>query len=161
MILEIQHETRLEYTEPVSEWLAEVRMEPVSDERQTCHSFHLAVSQPTQVFRYLDGFGNRVHHFNLLAAAPAGARPGRQRRRDGPAAERPAGEPGRRLPLDLDAAGLGICRLPAASAARSARRRGSTRPGATLKPRPGQRLGDVALSGRRLHPSAASSTPAT
>lgn len=67
MILQIQHETRLEYTDAVSEWLAEVRMEPVSDERQACHSFHLTVSQPTTQFRYQDGFGNRVHHFNLLA----------------------------------------------------------------------------------------------
>ena len=66
MILEIQHETRLEYTEPVSEWLTEVRMEPASDEHQSCHSFHLAVSQPATLFRYQDGFGNRVHHFNLL-----------------------------------------------------------------------------------------------
>lgn len=67
MILQIQHETRLEYTEAVSEWLAEVRMEPISDERQCCHSFHLTISQPTILFRYQDGFGNRVHHFNLLA----------------------------------------------------------------------------------------------
>lgn len=68
MILEIQHETRLDYTGSVAEWLGEVRMEPASDERQSCHSFHLQVSQPTSVFQYLDGFGNRVHHFNLLAA---------------------------------------------------------------------------------------------
>jgi transglutaminase-like putative cysteine protease len=66
MILEIQHETSMEYTEPVAEWLTEVRMEPASDERQSCHSFHLLVSQPTTPFRYLDGFGNRVHHFNIV-----------------------------------------------------------------------------------------------
>ncbi len=67
MIIEIQHETRLEYSETVSEWLTELRMQPASDEQQSCHSFHLAVSQPTNVFWYLDGFGNRVHHFNLMA----------------------------------------------------------------------------------------------
>jgi transglutaminase-like putative cysteine protease len=67
VILEVQHETRLEYSEPVSEWVAEVRMEPASNEDQTCRSFHLAVSQPTAPFRFQDGFGNRVHHFNLLA----------------------------------------------------------------------------------------------
>src|SRR5262245_53810432 len=67
MILQVQHETRFEYSDAVSEWLAEVRMEPVSDERQSCHSFHLTVSQPATLHRYLDGFGNRVHHFNLLA----------------------------------------------------------------------------------------------
>jgi transglutaminase-like putative cysteine protease len=67
MILEVQHETRLDYSEPVAEWLTELRMEPVSDDRQSCHSFHVVVSQPTSMFRYLDGFGNRVHHFNLLS----------------------------------------------------------------------------------------------
>jgi len=67
MILQIQHETRLDYSTPVSEWVAEVRMEPTSDAAQSCHSFHLAVSQQVPLFRYQDGFGNSVHHFNLLA----------------------------------------------------------------------------------------------
>jgi transglutaminase-like putative cysteine protease len=68
MILEIQHETRLAYTEPVTESIAEMRMEPASDDEQSCRSFHLAVSPPTGVFRYVDGFGNRVHHFNVAPA---------------------------------------------------------------------------------------------
>jgi transglutaminase-like putative cysteine protease len=67
MILEIQHETRLEYTQPVIESMAELRMEPASGEDQSCHSFHLAVSPPTELYRFQDGFSNRVHHFNLLA----------------------------------------------------------------------------------------------
>jgi transglutaminase-like putative cysteine protease len=67
MILEIQHETTMEYSEPVSEWVTEVRMEPASDDQQSCHSFHLLVSQPMMPVRYVDGFGNRVHHFNLFA----------------------------------------------------------------------------------------------
>jgi transglutaminase-like putative cysteine protease len=67
MILEIQHETWLCYTEPVTESIAEVRMEPSSDDDQTCRSFHLAVNPPTGVFRFQDGFGNRVHHFNVLS----------------------------------------------------------------------------------------------
>src|SRR5262245_9802327 len=66
MILEIQHETRLAYTEPVTESIAEMRMEPVSDSRQSCRSFHLAVNPPSAVSRYVDGFGNRVDHFNVL-----------------------------------------------------------------------------------------------
>lgn len=65
MIIEVQHETRLEYSEPVTESLTEVRMEPVSDREQSCCSFHLAVSPPAELFRYQDGFSNRVHHFNL------------------------------------------------------------------------------------------------
>jgi transglutaminase-like putative cysteine protease len=68
MILEVRHETRFEYTEPVTEWVSEVRMEPASDADQSCHSFHLAVTPAAEVFRYQDGFGNRVHHFNLLSA---------------------------------------------------------------------------------------------
>jgi transglutaminase-like putative cysteine protease len=67
MILEVQHETRFAYTEAVGEWVSEVRMEPASDTLQSCHSFHLAVTPPAEVGRYQDGFGNRVHHFNLLS----------------------------------------------------------------------------------------------
>ena len=66
MILEIQHETEMEYSLPVSEWLCELRMEPVSDGGQRCHSFQISVGQPVNLCQYLDGFGNRVHHFNLL-----------------------------------------------------------------------------------------------
>lgn len=68
MIFEIQHETRLTYSEPVTESIAEMRMEPVSDADQSCRSFHLAVSPATAVSRFVDGFGNRVHHFNVLPA---------------------------------------------------------------------------------------------
>jgi transglutaminase-like putative cysteine protease len=67
MILEIQHETRFTYPEPVSEAVAELRLEPASDENQSCHSFHLNVGPSGPLYRYSDGFGNRVHHFNLLA----------------------------------------------------------------------------------------------
>jgi transglutaminase-like putative cysteine protease len=65
VILEVQHETRLEYTEAVTEWIAEFRLEPVSDANQTCQSFHLKCNQSTSLFRYQDGFGNHVHHCNL------------------------------------------------------------------------------------------------
>ncbi len=66
MILEVQHETRLTYPEAVAEAVTELRMEPASDADQSCRSFHLAVSPTADVSRYQDGFGNRVHHFNLL-----------------------------------------------------------------------------------------------
>lgn len=68
MILEIQHETELSYTEPVIESVTEVRMEPLSDDDQSVRSFRLTVDPPADVFRYYDGFGNRVHHFNWLGA---------------------------------------------------------------------------------------------
>ena len=67
MILEIQHETRLRYSRPVTEWISEFRVEPVSDVNQSCASFHLDTSHPAPLNRYLDGFGNRVHHFNLIS----------------------------------------------------------------------------------------------
>lgn len=67
MILECQHETRLRYSHAVTEWLAEFRIEPLSDEGQSCQSFHLSVSQPVTQHKYRDGFGNSVHHLNLLA----------------------------------------------------------------------------------------------
>jgi transglutaminase-like putative cysteine protease len=66
MILEVQHETRQDYSEPVSEWHSVLRMQPANDIHQSCHSFHLSVSQPATLHCYLDGFGNQVHHFNLL-----------------------------------------------------------------------------------------------
>jgi hypothetical protein len=61
------HETCLRYAGPVTEWLAELRVEPVSDAHQSRQSFHLPVSQPVPVHRHTDGFGNRVHHFNMPA----------------------------------------------------------------------------------------------
>jgi transglutaminase-like putative cysteine protease len=66
MILEVQHETCLDYAAPVTESVTEVRMEPVSDADQSCRSFHLAVGPAADVFRYQDGLGNHVHHFNVL-----------------------------------------------------------------------------------------------
>jgi transglutaminase-like putative cysteine protease len=67
MILEIQHETRLDYSHPVTESVTELRMEPLNDNDQSCHSFHLDISPSCPLFRYEDGFGNCVHHFNLAA----------------------------------------------------------------------------------------------
>ncbi len=66
MILEVQHETRFSYSRPVTETIAEVRMEPTSDAEQSCRSFALQVSPRTESFRYCDGLGNSVHHFNVL-----------------------------------------------------------------------------------------------
>ena len=51
MILEVQHETRFEYSEAAIESLTELRMEPVSDEQQSCHSYHLAVTPQAEPFR--------------------------------------------------------------------------------------------------------------
>jgi transglutaminase-like putative cysteine protease len=68
MILEVQHETQFTYPEAVTEAISEVRMEPASDADQSCRSFYLAVTPAVEVYRFQDGFGNRVHHFNMLAS---------------------------------------------------------------------------------------------
>jgi transglutaminase-like putative cysteine protease len=142
MILEVQHETRLEYSDPVTESVGEVRMEPVSDADQSCRSFHLAVSPAVEPSRYQDGFGNHVHHFNVLpphgevrvlAASVVETHP----RPRAPADSR-ATWPLRPAALDLEA--LDFLRL-----------RGPTRPTARLRPllerlepRPGMRLAELA-----------------
>ena len=66
MIIEVHHETRLAYSNPVIESVTEVRLEPPSDSAQSVHSFRLTVSPDAEISRYGDGFGNRVHHFNIL-----------------------------------------------------------------------------------------------
>jgi transglutaminase-like putative cysteine protease len=150
MILEVQHETRFEYSEPVTEWASEVRMEPASDAGQSCHSFHLAVTPPAETFGYQDGFGNRVHHFNLLAAvgrvrvlaaAVVETHPRAWDPADGTAT----------YPPDLDRAGLDVLDCLTL--------RGPVRPTPlldplleALRPRPGQRLAQfVAGVSRHIH----------
>jgi transglutaminase-like putative cysteine protease len=68
MILEVQHETRLRYSSPVTETIAEMRMEPCTDYDQSCRSFALQVNPRTESFRYCDGLGNAIHYFNILEA---------------------------------------------------------------------------------------------
>ncbi len=67
MLLRIQHETKLSYSEPVAETVFEVRTAPPSDEEQTNLGFHLRINPPAPVTLYRDGFGNRVDLFNILA----------------------------------------------------------------------------------------------
>lgn len=66
MLLRVQHETKLSYTEPVSETVFEVRMAPPSDEDQTNLGYHLRTHPSAPVTVYRDGFGNRVDLFNIL-----------------------------------------------------------------------------------------------
>jgi transglutaminase-like putative cysteine protease len=66
MLLRIEHETKLTYTEPVSETVFEVRMAPVSTEDQTVMGYRLRITPPTTVTGYRDGFGNRVDLFNVF-----------------------------------------------------------------------------------------------
>jgi transglutaminase-like putative cysteine protease len=67
MLLRVLHETKLTYTEPVTETVFEVRMAPPSDEDQTNLGYHLRTMPSAPVTVYRDGFGNRVDLFNILA----------------------------------------------------------------------------------------------
>ena len=66
MLLRVQHETKLSYSEPISETVFEVRMAPPSDEDQTNLGYHLRTTPSAPVTIYRDGFGNRVDLFNVL-----------------------------------------------------------------------------------------------
>ncbi len=68
MLLRIQHETTLCYSEPVSETVFEVRMAPSSDEDQTNLGYRLRIVPGAPVTIYRDGFGNRIDLFNILAS---------------------------------------------------------------------------------------------
>jgi transglutaminase-like putative cysteine protease len=67
MLLRIHHETKLSYSEPVSETVFDVRMSPPSDEDQTNLGYRLRIDPSAPVTIYRDGFGNRVDLFNILA----------------------------------------------------------------------------------------------
>jgi transglutaminase-like putative cysteine protease len=150
MIIEVQHETRFAYSDPVTESLTEVRMEPISDADQSCRSFHLAISPPAEVFRYQDGYGNRAHHFNLLrphdqvTILAAGIVETHPRPRD-LAATRAA------YPVDLGGVDLAVLDY--------LRFRGPVRPTPrlaplveALRPQPGTPLGEVAAAvSRHIH----------
>ncbi|WP_422930424.1 transglutaminase family protein [Singulisphaera sp. PoT] len=65
MLLRVSHETRLNYTAPVSETVFEVRMAPPSNEDQTSMGYNLRISPQAPVTSYRDGFSNRVDLFNV------------------------------------------------------------------------------------------------
>lgn len=67
MLFRITHETRLTYSEPVSEAVVEVRMAPASNEDQTTLGYRLKITPAATATAYRDGFGNRVDLFNVLA----------------------------------------------------------------------------------------------
>jgi transglutaminase-like putative cysteine protease len=66
MLLRIDHETRLTYSEPVTESVIKVRMAPLSGDDQTVMHYRLRLTPPAPVTSFRDGFGNRVDLFNIL-----------------------------------------------------------------------------------------------
>ena len=65
MLIEIEHALRFEYDDFIHESFMELRVEPLTDGRQTLRSFYLAVGPPARVGRYTDWNGNLVHHFGV------------------------------------------------------------------------------------------------
>lgn len=66
MKLEIVHSTRYHYTGPIAETVMEVRLQPMDGNGQRCLDFKLELSHGIKPRTYVDGFGNRVHYFNLV-----------------------------------------------------------------------------------------------
>ncbi len=67
MLIRIEHETTLSYTELVTDAVIEVRMSPPSNDDQTVSGYRLRVSPQVPTTGYYDGFGNRVDLFNVNA----------------------------------------------------------------------------------------------
>jgi transglutaminase-like putative cysteine protease len=65
MKFEILHRTHYAYASPVRESFNEVRLQPLSDERQTVESFLLKVLPSARLRHYHDFYSNCVHHFKI------------------------------------------------------------------------------------------------
>jgi transglutaminase-like putative cysteine protease len=62
---EIIHRTEYTYASPVSDSFNEVRLHPVSDERQHVNDFLLKVLPATRLRHHRDFYSNFVHHFEI------------------------------------------------------------------------------------------------
>ena len=60
------HVTEFTYDGPVSESYNELRLRPLHDERQSCLSFRIVTTPPSNGTFYCDAFGNSVFQFNVL-----------------------------------------------------------------------------------------------
>lgn len=63
--LQVLHRTRYRYAAPVRESFNEIRLQPVSNEHQTCDSFMLKVLPAVHLRHYEDFYANCVHHFEI------------------------------------------------------------------------------------------------
>ena len=66
MKFEIVHSTRYRYTGPIAEMVMEVRLQPMDGNGQKCLDFKLELSHGIKPRKYVDGYGNHVHYFNLV-----------------------------------------------------------------------------------------------
>lgn len=65
MLLKTVHETNLNYSDPISESVIELRMAPRQEQDQHRLSFSLAIGPATSVTTYFDWLGNTVHTFSI------------------------------------------------------------------------------------------------
>jgi transglutaminase-like putative cysteine protease len=61
----IHHLTTYQYSEPVTESMMELRLEPMSDETQRCLRFEVTVSPKAYLSVTQDYLGNLIHSFNV------------------------------------------------------------------------------------------------
>ena len=61
----LTHRTAYTYASPVHESFNEVRLQPVSDDTQTCLAFDLTIDPPATVITFHDYYGNIVHDFGV------------------------------------------------------------------------------------------------
>jgi transglutaminase-like putative cysteine protease len=66
MLYTIEHETRLHFTQPVSEHHCELRLAPRGTSDQRVREVRIDTDPAADLTSYTDCFGNRVHHFNVL-----------------------------------------------------------------------------------------------
>jgi transglutaminase-like putative cysteine protease len=63
----IEHETSLTFPSAVREHQCELRLTPRQDAMQRVQVMQINLDPPAELFTYVDSFGNRVHHFSLIA----------------------------------------------------------------------------------------------
>ncbi len=63
----VEHETRLRFRHPVREHHCELRLAPPDTPHQRVHGVRFAVDPEAPLSEFRDGFGNRVHHFDVAS----------------------------------------------------------------------------------------------
>lgn len=65
MKLKVTHLTQYTYIDPVVDSVNELRLTPLSDERQLCREHSITIEPSVPLFSYTDYFGNLVHYFTI------------------------------------------------------------------------------------------------
>ena len=63
----VEHTTTFHYSDPITESIMELRMQPRTEGNQRCLQFRLNLSPRATLFAYKDYQGNHVHHFDIPA----------------------------------------------------------------------------------------------